>query len=243
MIREAGFRRSGFLADERMNDGANDRGGSGMFRDRTDAGRRLGEALRPHAIPKPVVLGIPRGGVRVAFEIGQTLDCAFSILIVRKLPFPDNPESGFGAVAEDGSVFFTPKARDWVSPAAVAVALKAQRKEVARRVRTLRGDDPLPPLAGRHVLIVDDGVAMGSTLRAAVICCRNLGALRITAAAPVMSRAAMVSLKTEADAVVTLLAPPGFRAVADYYEAWYDVPDSEVLDIMREARESGRLAR
>jgi predicted phosphoribosyltransferase len=203
-----------------------------MFRDRADAGRQLAAELRRRAVEPALVLGIPRGGVEIGREAAQALDCGLSALVVRKLPFPDNPEAGFGAVAEDGSLFLLPDLAGRLSRRTIAGVIAAQREEVSRRIRVMRGGAALPDLKGRDVVIVDDGIAMGSTALAAVQCCRRLGARRVTAAAPVASLQANALLEKSADEVVILLTPPDFRAVAEYYANWSDVPEEEVLRIL-----------
>ena len=181
------------------------------------------------------VLGIPRGGTVVGYEVAKCLDAEFSIIVVHKLPFPDQPEAGFGAIAEDGSVFINPGAAATLPSSVIDTTIEQQRTEVARRVITLRGGTDLPELRHRNVILVDDGIAMGSTARAAIMCCRNAKANRITVAAPVASPDAVTNLESVADGVVALLSPPFFRAVAEAYRRWYDVPDAEVQGIMREA--------
>jgi len=213
-----------------------------MFENRTDAGRQLGAALSQHQGSQPLVLAIPRGGVEVAYQVAIGLAADLSLVVVRKLPFPDNPEAGFGALAEDGSLYFLPGANQRLPPSVILGIVQEQQAEVARRVEVLRGGDPLPELRRRHVILVDDGIAMGSTTQAAVKCCRSLGASRVTVAAPVASPGARTSLEASADEVVVLLCPSFFRAVAEFYRDWYDVPDQEVIGIMADARQSGLLA-
>lgn len=212
------------------------------FRNRTDARSRLAEALDPYRGSGALVLGIPRGGAEVAYIAARALLLKFTILVVRKLPFPDNPEAGFGAVAEDGTVYLVPGASHGLPQDVVARIAREQRAEIVRRIDALRGGRSLPDIRGRHVILVDDGIAMGSTTQAALWCCRNRGAGTITVAAPVASPAARRSLDASADETVVLSSPPSFRAVAEAYETWYDVPDREVVAIMSEAQASGILA-
>lgn len=207
-----------------------------IFQDRTDAGERLGEALLPYRESGAIVLGIPRGGVEVALLVAEELDAVFSVLVVRKLPFPDNPEAGFGAVAEDGSVFFMPQYRAALPPAEVKRIIQEQETEVLRRVKKFRPERPMPDLAGRHVIVVDDGIAMGSTTRAAVMCCRNKGAGKVTVAAPVASPDAVRLIRPVVDDLVVLLVPPYFEAVAQFYENWRDCTDQEVVRLIARTR-------
>ncbi|MFO7871455.1 MAG: phosphoribosyltransferase family protein [Kiritimatiellia bacterium] len=212
-----------------------------LFNDRTDAGSALAGQLRSHAEKSSLVLGIPRGGVEVGYRVAKDLDLQFSIIMVRKLPFPDNPEAGFGAIAEDGSVYMHPLAG--VPKSTADGVAREQRAEVSRRISALRQGRSLPDLKDRHVILVDDGIAMGSTTQAALMCCRGNKAARVTVAAPVASPDARAALEETADDVVVVLKPSFFRAVADYYRHWYDVPDAEVIDIMSEADSAGLLAK
>jgi putative phosphoribosyl transferase len=213
-----------------------------MFSDRADAGRQLGAALKKYKGADSLVLGIPRGGVEVAYYVAGALAVQLSIIVVRKLPYPDSPEAGFGAVAEDGSLYFVPGADRTLAQSLIDSIVQRQCQEVARRIEALRNGHPLPDLRNRHIIVVDDGIAMGSTTQAAVRCCRNRGANRVSVAAPAASPHACAELAGVADEIVTLLSPPWFRAVADFYQNWYDVSDNEVVDIMKAAEKSGLLA-
>lgn len=203
-----------------------------MFKDRQDAGRRLAERLEHYRNQNPIVLGIARGGVEIGFEVAVYLKCPLSILVTRKLPFPTNPEAGFGAVAEDGNVYMYPGYEDSLPTTTVEHIKQLQVEEIRRRIQILRGGRPLPELVGRTVIIVDDGIAMGSTMRASIRLCRNRKAARIVAAAPVSGARICDELEREVDEVVILDSPWNFRAVAQAYRNWYDVDDAEVLAIM-----------
>ncbi len=204
------------------------------FRDRKDAGRHLARALMHYGPERPLVLAIPRGGTEVGFEVAKALDADFDLLIARKLPFPDNPESGFGAIAEDGSLYIIPYYADILDPTLVESIVEYQKGEILRRIRTLRGGRPITPVNGRTVILVDDGIAMGSTMHAAIAFCQHQGAAKIVVAAPVGSPRVKAELEEIVDDVVILSTPPWFRAVADAYENWYDVSDEEVLAIMKQ---------
>ena len=204
-----------------------------MFEDRDDAGVKLAAALERYRDGNALVLAIPRGGVRVGFRVAEGLGADLSVVIARKLPFPDSPEAGFGAVAEDGSVFLFDQAEEWLRPAEIKRIIKEQKAETKRRVKALRGGKALPRIAGRTVILVDDGIAMGSTMRAAIMLCRKKGAGRVIVASPVAGPEVARQMRVLADEAVILEEPPFFRAVAEVYRNWYDVPDSEVLEIMR----------
>jgi putative phosphoribosyl transferase len=204
-----------------------------MFQDRREAGTRLAEALGDYRGRNALVLAIPRGGVPVGWEVARALGADFSVVIVRKLPFPDNPEAGFGAVAEDGSTVLVRDGLREPAPEVTRRVLEEQKREVQRRVRALRGGVPLPGLQGRLVILVDDGLAMGSTMQAAVILCRNRRAQSVVVAVPVSGSHAFRAVGRLADRVVALEQPPNFRAVAEVYRHWRDLTDREVLEILR----------
>lgn len=204
-----------------------------MFADRTDAGRRLALSLAGYKDKNPVVLGIPRGGVEVAYQVATHLDATLSLIIARKLPLPDNPEAGFGAVAEDGSTFTFPHMARLVPPQAIDEIVRNQRNEIHRRVKTLRQGKPLPELKDRTVIVVDDGIAMGSTMRVSIMLCKNHNAAKVIVAAPVAGRDTAEEIGRLVDETYILKTPPDFRAVAQVYLNWYDLDDEEVLVIMQ----------
>jgi putative phosphoribosyl transferase len=204
-----------------------------MFEDRKDAGRKLARALEQYADENVLVLAIPRGGVEAAFEVAAHLNADFSLLITRKLPYPDNPEAGFGAVAEDGSTFIVNGGTGWLSSTEIDVIKNEQIYEIKRRIKVLRGGKSLPKIENRTVILVDDGLAMGSTMRASILMCRKQNPEKIVAAVPVAGRDVAKQMQSEVDELVVLEAPPFFRAVAQVYKNWYDVSDQEVLEIMQ----------
>lgn len=202
-----------------------------MFKNRTDAGNRLGEALETYRDGNPLVLAIPKGGLPVGVAVAEHLDADFSVLVARKFPWPHNPEAGFGAVAEDGSTYMGP-GPEVMSEDEKQRIVQEQREECQRRVALLRQGDTLPSLENRTVILVDDGVAMGSTMRASVRCCRNHGVARLVVGVPVASPHARDDIGEEADAIVVLETPAHFRAVAEAYQDWHDIGDDEAVAIM-----------
>lgn len=204
-----------------------------MFRDRQDAGKQLALALEKYRGEDVLVLAIPRGGVEVGYHVARYLEADFSLIVIRKLPFPHQPESGFGAVAEDGSVVILEDAARWVPQEAVTQIVQEQQAELERRIEVLRQGRPLPEIAGRTVILVDDGIAMGSTMRASVALCRSEGAGKVVVAVPVAGPQRAQEFEQIADEIVVLETPPYFRAVAQVYQYWYDVSDQEVLATMR----------
>jgi len=205
-----------------------------MFKDRKDAGQKLAEALTAYKGEEPLVLAIPRGGVVVGHQVAGHLKSDFSIIVVRKLPFPDNPEAGFGAIAEDGSTYFVERALDILPSDTIEQIIEEQKLEINRRIDVLRKRRPLPAIKNRTVILVDDGIAMGSTVRAAIMLCKNNNAFKTIVAAPVAGPTTAADLAEIVDKVVILEKPSYFRAVAQVYENWYDVPDEEVIQIMQE---------
>jgi predicted phosphoribosyltransferase len=207
-----------------------------MFEDRKDAGRRLARALDKYRDSRPLILAIPRGGVEVGYQVAKHLKADFSLLVSRKLPLPNNPEAGFGAISENGSTYLVPGATSWLSTGDILRIKEAQSQEVKRRIKALRQGKSLPEISGRTVILVDDGLAMGSTMKAALMFCRNKKAAKIVVAVPVSGRDTASHMSKIADDLVVLETPPYFRAVAQVYENWHDVTDEEVIRIMSKWR-------
>lgn len=205
-----------------------------VFRSRRDAGDRLSRKLERFQDRNPLVLAIPKGGVEVGTRIAGHLGAGLSVVIVRKLPFPGNPESGFGALAEDGSLYLHPSAGVRISRMTVERIMAEQRREIARRIELLRGGNPLPDITGRTVILTDDGIAMGSTMQASIRLCRNRRAGRLVVAVPVAGVHTARAVASLVDELVVLTVPSNFRAVAQVYADWYDVSDQEAVRILRE---------
>jgi putative phosphoribosyl transferase len=188
--------------------------------------------LRKYREEDAIVLAIPRGGVPVGFEIARELKKELYILVSRKLPFPDNPEAGFGAVAEDGSLFLQRDVRAWIPKHTVERIVEEQKRVIHKRISELRGGREFPDISGLTVILTDDGLAMGSTMRAAISMCRHKSAGRIIVAVPVSGSRTAREISAIADELVVLETPSNFFAVAQAYRRWYDVSDREVIDIM-----------
>jgi putative phosphoribosyl transferase len=204
-----------------------------MFEDRKDAGKKLAKALERYKDEKVLVLAIPRGGVEVGYQVAKHLSADFSLLISRKLPFPDNPEAGFGAIAEDGSTFIFEDAAAWLSEEAIDRIKKEQIEEIERRIQALREGRPLPEISARTVILIDDGLAMGSTMRASIMLCRKRKAKKIIVAVPVSGKRVGHEIGQMVDELVILEKPLFFQAVAQVYRNWYDVSDDEVIEIIK----------
>ncbi|MEU9201626.1 phosphoribosyltransferase [Streptomyces sp. NPDC048332] len=208
-----------------------------LFADRADAGQKLAEALRPMASCDPVVLGLPRGGVPVAFRVAEELGAALDVIVVRKLGVPYRPELGFGAIGEGGVRVISEDivARGGLSEADVAAVEEAEEAELLRRARAFRGNRPRIPLAGRTVIVVDDGIATGATALAACEVARAQGAARVVLAVPVAPPDAAERLGDRVDELVCLSAPPGFSAVGEWYRDFGQTPDEEVVSLLTRA--------
>lgn len=209
------------------------------FADRHDAGRRLAGALREYAGREDVlVLALPRGGVPVGYEVARALGVDFDILVVRKLGVPYQPELAMGAIASGGAVYLNHPLIEHagVSQREVEAILAAERTELARRERRYRGDRPPPTIAGRTLILVDDGVATGASMQAAVMALRSGRPARIVVAVPVAPSEAEGRFEGDADDFVTLFAPPDFHAVGLYYDVFDQTSDEEVHDLLSRFR-------
>ncbi|MDD5405476.1 MAG: phosphoribosyltransferase family protein [Sulfurovaceae bacterium] len=207
-----------------------------MVKDRKDAGQKLALALQKYKIDDALVLAIPRGGVEPGYEIAKALNYDFSLIICRKLPYPYNTESGFGAIAEDGSIYINQRAAYDLQDQEIEEIIAEQAQEIQRRIKELRSGKPLPAIKDRTVILVDDGIAMGSTMFVAVELCKKQGAKKIIIAVPVASAHAIETFSKMVDEMVVLESPANFYAVAQVYENWYDVSDEEVLDIIKKIK-------
>jgi putative phosphoribosyl transferase len=207
---------------------------TGAFADRREGGARLAEALGRFASERPVVLGIPRGGVVVAAEVARALDAPLDVVIPRKVGAPGNPELGLGAVAPGVRVLDERLIRDLgVSSEYLEREIEAQEREIERRSAAYRGDREPVEIAGRTAIVVDDGVATGGTAAAALRWARHAGAARVLLAVPVAPRQALAALSREADEVVVLATPEPFYAVGQWYDRFDQVSDEEVVRLLR----------
>lgn len=213
-----------------------------QFADRVDAGRQLARLLgRYRYRPNVLVLALPRGGVPVAAEVARLLDAGLDLMVVRKLGLPGHPELGMGAIATGGVEVLDRRLIDAmrVSDEAIEQVRQAEREELRRRERQYRGDRPYPDLTGRTVILVDDGLATGSSMKAAIRAVRTQAAARVVVAVP----AAPVSAKREfedldarlADEFVNVISPVYFGAVGQWYRDFRQTDDEEVRDLLREA--------
>ena len=213
-----------------------------IYKDRRDAGRQLAGRLSHYrGKPDAIVLGLPRGGVAVADEIATALNLPLDILIVRKIGFPGNPELAVGALSETGALALNEEiiAGYGVGRDYLARETTRQNEEIARRKVLFRSGEGLPPLAGKTVILVDDGVATGATVKAAIATLKQERLGSLVVALPVASPDAEETIRQMVDEWVCLQAPPGFMAVGSYYYDFNQVEDTEVVAMLRDARERG----
>lgn len=210
------------------------------FVDRADAGRRLAAQLSYLRDEPVVVLGLPRGGVPVAYEIATALGAPLDVIVVRKLGVPFQPELGMGAIGEDGARVVNPEVvrMTGVTERQIAEVEARERAELERRARRFRGDRPRVPLTGRTAVVVDDGIATGSTARAACEVARAHGASRVVLAVPVAPPGWTDRLGDAADEYVCLATPEPFYAIGQFYEDFSQTPDHEVVALIERAAEA-----
>ncbi len=208
------------------------------FRDRSDAGRRLADALaaRP-GLAAPLVLALPRGGVPVAAEVARRLGAPLDVLVVRKLGVPGHEELAMGAIALGGIEYRDDPliAACGVSGPAYTAVLRRERAELNRRERLYRGSRPFAPLAGRTVIVVDDGLATGATMLAAVRALQRQQPGAIIVATPVASPTALARLGPEVDAIVALLAPEDLGGIGEFYADFTQTSDETVRRLLPSA--------
>jgi len=212
------------------------------FKDRRDAGRQLGAALLPLKSARPVVLGLPRGGVPVAHEIAQMLEAPLDVLLVRKIGAPGFPELGLGAVVggEHPQRVMNQGVLDLIQPSQEYVEAEIQHQlgEIERRRKLYCGDRPPLPVQGRTVIVVDDGIATGGTMKTALTALAQDGVERLLFAVPVAPPDVLPEMLELVDDAVCLWAPPNFRAVSLYYEDFAQTSDEEVIALLQSGTET-----
>ncbi len=215
-----------------------------IFSDRVEAGRRLAEALREYEGREVVVLAIPRGGVVVGYQVAKRLGAPLDVIAPRKIGAPHNPELAIGAVAEDGTIILDEGlVRSLGVPESyIGEESERQREEIRRRLRLYRGEAPYPELKGHVVILVDDGVATGSTAKAALASIRRRGPEEVVVAIPVAPPSTARELEEEADRVVCLYTPEPFYAIGQFYRDFSQTSDEEVVGLLELNREEVRRA-
>jgi putative phosphoribosyl transferase len=209
-----------------------------LYRDRRHAGRALATRLKGLAFESPVVVALPRGGVPVGYEVAKELGAPLDIGLVRKLGAPGAPEFAIGALGEDGTVVLDPGAvrAFGMSRADLEALIASQRAELERRRERYRREQPLIDVAGRDVILVDDGIATGATATVAARVLRARGASRVIVAVPVSSPGAGEALASQVDVFVSLASPPHFDSVGAWYADFSQTSDQEVVDLLGASR-------
>lgn len=210
------------------------------FRDRSEAGQALAEELAAYAgCDDVVVLALPRGGVPVAFEVARAIQAPLDVFVVRKLGVPGHEELAMGAIANGGVLVIEPSVVDdlAIPPDVVADVAAREEQERLRREGEYRGDRPEPEVRGHTVILVDDGLATGSTMRAAVAALRKLRPARIVVAVPVAAPAVCADLAPEVDEIVCARTPEPFQSVGSWYLDFSQTTDEEVRDLLSRAED------
>lgn len=209
------------------------------FRNRIDAGRQLAAALAKYANrPDVIVLGLPRGGIPVAAEVARALHVPLDVFVVRKLGVPGHEEYAMGAIASGGVRLLDRRtvAAAGLTPAQVESVTAAERAELERRERSYRGDRPFPDLTGKTVILVDDGLATGASMRAAIEALRQERPARIVVAVPVAAPETCQAFRHVADEIVCAATPEPFYAVGRWYDDFSQTTDQEVHELLASAR-------
>ena len=206
-----------------------------VFHDRVDAGKKLADKLSQYRSKDVVVLAIPRGGVVVGFEVAGDLGAPLSVIIPRKIGAPGNPELAIGAVTEEGDTYIDSiivKSLG-VTQSYIDEVKQLEVEEIKRRMKTYLGDRQRPELKGKTVILVDDGIATGATMKAAIRTLRRHGPAEVIVAVPVAPPETVESLKELADSVVCLETPSFFYAIGQFYREFDQVGDAEVIRLLR----------
>ncbi len=211
-----------------------------LFADRRDAGRQLAEALARQRYSDPVVLALPRGGVPVGFEVAKALGAPLDVLIVRKIGAPGHPELGIGAVVDgsDPHVVLNADVIRQIRPSDAYIEQEKQRQlaEIERRRRRYFGDRPATAVEGRTAIVVDDGIATGGTVRAALRGIADSKPARLVLAVPVAPADSLAELADDCDEIVCLVTPEPFYAVGAHYRDFTQTTDDDVVRLLAEAR-------
>jgi len=209
-----------------------------VFKDRIHAAELLAKKLWKYKREDAIVLAIPAGGVPVGYRIAVDLQLPLDLIVVRKLPIPHNPEAGFGAITTDGTIVLNEPLVEELGLTKEEIDMYASERmrEIKERLRKFRGDRPFPYLKEKIAIIVDDGLASGYTMTAAILSVRKHQPKRIVVAIPTAHLGALEKISPYADEIICLNIRSGFLfAVADAYLKWYDLDDSEVIDYLKDA--------
>ena len=212
-----------------------------LFKDRVEAGEKLSTALREFKGRDVIVLGIPRGGVVVAARVAKALGAPLDVVVTRKIEAPGEPEYALGAITQEGDVIMDRQAAESLGASKEYLddQIRKKREEVKERMKRFRGDAPYPVLRGKVVVIVDDGIATGSSVSAAVMSVKKGSPLQVVVAVPVAPADAIDMLTQDGTRVVCLETPGPFLAIGEFYEEFEQVEDGEVKKILDQSRAGG----
>lgn len=208
-----------------------------IYKDRKDAGLQLASRLTKYKDREDVlVLALPRGGVVIGYEVAKALNCLLDIIIIRKIGFPGQSELAIGAVSETGAVVLNEDiiSAYTVSKEYIEEEISRQKKEISRRITLYRSGKGIPPLDGKIIILVDDGVATGATIKAAISTLKKEKIVRLVAALPVSSKEAEEKIKKTVDEWVCPETPVDFAAVGNYYQDFIQVSDEEVVELLKQ---------
>ncbi len=206
-----------------------------IFKDRIDAGKQLAEKLVKYKDnSKAIVLGLPRGGLPVAYEVVKKINLPLDLIVTRKIGAPENPEFALGAIDEYGQGFFNEDYSQYQEH--INKEIEKEKKEAQRRLKLYRGDREELELKDKTAILVDDGIATGATMRAAIKSVKAKGADKVVVAVPTTARDSAEIINKEADELIYLDAPALFGAVGAFYENFGQTEDQEVIKIMRETK-------
>lgn len=208
------------------------------FSDRKDAGKQLASALTDFSFKEGMVLAIPRGGVVVGYEIASALNFKLDVIVPRKIGTPDNPELAIGAVTEDGTMILDDSLIMYlgVSNDYIYQESERQKQEIRRRQKFYRQGVSEPEIKDKNVIVVDDGIATGYTMKAALASVRNRGAATLTVAIPVGPPSTIKELEGQADNIVCLYTPEYFQAIGQFYSDFSQTTDEEVIELLKKQK-------
>lgn len=212
-----------------------------IFRDRFDAGKKLAQKLLENQISNALVLALPRGGVPIGLEVAKALNAPLDVLVVRKLGSPFNPEFGIGAVAPENVIVLDQNSIDYlgISSEEIKKIILKEQQEMERRIKLYRGEQPVPEVKGKTVVLVDDGLATGVTARAAIKAILRHNPQKLIVAMPVCALDAVEGIKTlirPQDEIICLSTPYDFAAVGSWYQNFEQLSDQEVIEMLEQAR-------
>lgn len=209
------------------------------FSDREEAGKMLALKLTEYSNKDTIVLAIPRGGVVIGYQVAHELKAPLDIIVPRKIGAPYNPELAIGAVAEDGSLSLDESAVMYMNIPKSYIEEESRRQitEIRRRLKLYRGETPYPMLQDHVIIIVDDGIATGSTIKAAIASIRKKKPKSVVVAVPVAPRSTVKNLEKEADRVICLSTPEFFYAIGQFYVDFSQTTDGEVIRLLKKSRE------